>query len=151
MSFYKAGRNKPEQYKLARELKINGFSNQTIADELKIGLVTAKTWTKDIPNTSRHFLSEIDEEQRTAICTICGPVKIVNPSQWKCVNRGRKKSVCAVSSCEICGDDAKLVYDHCHTSGNFRGWLCHHCNVGLGFFKDNPDALKKAIDYLNKT
>ena len=40
------------------------------------------------------------------------------------------------------------VLDHCHDTGTFRGWLCHHCNVGLGGFKDNLTRLKKAVIYL---
>lgn len=40
------------------------------------------------------------------------------------------------------------VLDHCHTSGKFRGWLCHNCNRALGLFKDKVDSLERAIDYL---
>lgn len=40
------------------------------------------------------------------------------------------------------------VIDHCHGQGHIRGVLCGHCNTGLGAFKDNPDALKRAIEYL---
>lgn len=40
--------------------------------------------------------------------------------------------------------------DHCHTTGKVRGLLCHSCNKGLGFFKDNTELLKIAIEYLNK-
>lgn len=29
-----------------------------------------------------------------------------------------------------------------------RGLLCHHCNAGLGNFKDSPELLLKAITYL---
>ena len=29
-----------------------------------------------------------------------------------------------------------------------RGVLCHHCNRGLGGFKDNLDILKSAVEYL---
>jgi len=38
--------------------------------------------------------------------------------------------------------------DHNHTSGKIRGLLCHHCNIALGSFKDNPEILKNAIRYL---
>lgn len=51
--------------------------------------------------------------------------------------------------CFICKEIPKiLVPDHCHTSGNFRGLICSHCNSGLGFFKDNPERLAAAIEYL---
>ncbi len=42
------------------------------------------------------------------------------------------------------------VLDHCHDTGTFRGRLCHHCNVGLGGFKDNLTRLKKAVEYMTK-
>ena len=38
--------------------------------------------------------------------------------------------------------------DHCHKTGKTRGVLCHHCNIGLGYFKDNSDTLRAAIKYL---
>lgn len=42
------------------------------------------------------------------------------------------------------------VLDHCHDTETFRGWLCHHCNTGLGAFSDSLDRIKKAVIYLNK-
>lgn len=41
--------------------------------------------------------------------------------------------------------------DHCHTSGKVRGILCSACNLGLGHFKDNKTALRRAINYLIKS
>lgn len=54
--------------------------------------------------------------------------------------------------CKICGDQltrSKDIHiDHCHTTNTFRGILCNKCNVGLGYFRDDPVLLQKAIEYL---
>jgi hypothetical protein len=53
------------------------------------------------------------------------------------------------NACALCGQREDVLHvDHCHTSGAVRGLLCHHCNVGLGHFKDNTMLLTKAIQYL---
>ncbi len=55
--------------------------------------------------------------------------------------------------CEICGsprNGKSLHIDHCHTSRRFRGLLCSDCNLGLGKFKDNPEFLRRAVDYIGK-
>ena len=41
-----------------------------------------------------------------------------------------------------------LTIDHNHETGEVRGLLCHHCNVGIGHFKDDIERLQKGIDYL---
>lgn len=57
------------------------------------------------------------------------------------------------NQCAICfihqGDiKKKFAVDHNHETGKIRGLLCHHCNVGLGHFRDNVDFLQSAILYL---
>jgi hypothetical protein len=54
--------------------------------------------------------------------------------------------------CAICysAPDGKrvLAQDHCHGTGQLRGFLCMHCNTGLGHFKDDPRLLRRAARYL---
>lgn len=63
--------------------------------------------------------------------------------------------------CAICKTDGyamdslkhivKLNVDHCHTTSNVRGLLCHDCNRALGLFKDNIKYLQTAINYLQES
>lgn len=58
--------------------------------------------------------------------------------------------------CAICGQTQTrpgtkyLAVDHCHTTGKIRGLLCDRCNRGLGFFKDSPELLVAAAEYLKR-
>jgi hypothetical protein len=51
--------------------------------------------------------------------------------------------------CEICGSDQfKIVFDHCHQYGQFRGWICDRCNKVLGLLKDDVQLLMAMVAYL---
>lgn len=56
------------------------------------------------------------------------------------------------NGCEICGKQENITYiDHCHETGRIRGGLCNDCNKGLGRFKDDPQLLNSAVEYLART
>jgi hypothetical protein len=52
------------------------------------------------------------------------------------------------SRCAICGEETKLVVDHCHQTMRVRGLLCHKCNVAIGLLRDNPDLMQSAARYI---
>lgn len=55
--------------------------------------------------------------------------------------------------CEVCGrppGKRALSLDHCHASGQFRGWLCSACNHALGHVNDSIHTLKALIAYLER-
>lgn len=52
--------------------------------------------------------------------------------------------------CELCNRESKTVFDHCHISGRFRGWLCRRCNVTLGLAHDDTALLLRIVSYLGR-
>ena len=42
------------------------------------------------------------------------------------------------------------VLDHCHDTNTFRGYICKHCNDGLGGFRDDLTTVKNAVKYLQE-
>mgnify|MGYP003643435406 FL=1 len=63
------------------------------------------------------------------------------------IEAGREKP----QLCEIClSDEFRIVFDHCHNSGKFRGWICDRCNRVLGIVRDSPKLLRDLSLYLEK-
>lgn len=56
--------------------------------------------------------------------------------------------------CAICNDllveSRRTHVDHNHVTGKNRKILCQSCNHGLGNFKDNPEVLRKAAQYIEE-
>lgn len=55
--------------------------------------------------------------------------------------------------CKICGVhqlqlDKNLSVDHDHKTGKVRGLLCFKHNFAIGLLDDNPDLIKKVLEYL---
>ena len=55
--------------------------------------------------------------------------------------------------CAICrvppAEGRFLCVDHCHKTTKVRGLLCHACNSGIGYLRDDVDRLRGAIAYLS--
>lgn len=61
--------------------------------------------------------------------------------------------------CAICGRPEsrrnknrvfRLHVDHDHKTEKIRALLCHHCNAGIGHFRDQPELLEAAAAYLRE-
>lgn len=76
-------------------------------------------------------------EKQNGLCAICKMPGVRKREQIGLGDSARAKEV--------------LVVDHNHlvpTELSYRGLLCNNCNLGLGHFKDNPQLLINAVDYL---
>lgn len=75
---------------------------------------------------------------------------------WRRLARERaeraKKRLERFGCCPICeGQNVHLVWDHDHDTGEFRGYICDHCNWMLGHSRDNVGTLERAIGYLRRS
>ena len=69
------------------------------------------------------------------------------PDQKEAIMK-RQEGRCAICGYRFGQKTGDMHIDHCHTSGEVRGFLCDLCNRGLGYFKDSAVALKRAAEYL---
>lgn len=60
-----------------------------------------------------------------------------------------QNGVCAICH-KSCKSGRRLSVDHCHQTNQNRGLLCKACNIGLGSFRDDVNALERAVAYLRQ-
>lgn len=56
-------------------------------------------------------------------------------------------------TCAICGEPPckkRLHIDHDHKTNKIRGLLCFRCNFAVGFFRDDPDVMFAAAEYVSE-
>lgn len=59
--------------------------------------------------------------------------------------------VCSNPGCQTTNPGGKnWAKDHNHTTGKFRGLLCHACNTSLGHLNENKNRIAGLILYLEK-
>lgn len=59
---------------------------------------------------------------------------------------GVAEGKCAIQGC----GNTNLVFDHCHATNTFRGWICRACNSGLGQMGDTYRTVQNRADYLKE-
>lgn len=69
-------------------------------------------------------------------------------SEYDAMNK-LQNGVCAICK-KPCTCGRRLAVDHDHDTGIVRELLCSRCNRGIGMFKESPDYMKSAFDYLIK-
>lgn len=103
----------------------------------------------------RTFTTDIDELGR--VCTKCLVYKT-----WDRYYKHKKSSTGYSQSCIDCHNEKyppeyyrqrQLAEKYGITlseyaTGRVRGLLCFNCNVGLGYYADRPECLRRAADYL---
>jgi len=84
--------------------------------------------------------------------TIAGRLKVnIDSYKQMFVDQNNKCAICNQEEIrQFKGKQMRLCLDHDHETGQIRQLLCHDCNTGIGKFKDTPELLLMAVDYLIK-
>jgi hypothetical protein len=93
-------------------------------------------------NSAECRLLDAASHRRRALWSLCG----IGVPQYEAASAALDGK-CAICE-QACPTGNRLAVDHDHGTGAYRGLLCMRCNIGLGKFRDRPDLLRKAADYL---
>ena len=97
----------------------------------------AKQWRKDNPERKRQYEKQFMLKQRYGL-SYTQYTQMFIDQEYQC-------SICKQ---EVLPDTKNAHVDHNHTTGKVRAILCNSCNTGLGKFKESPELLQQAIQYL---
>lgn len=64
------------------------------------------------------------------------------------LSKAEREALIEGKTCQVCGGGYRLVIDHCHETGKFRGVLCNSCNLALGLVQDSIGRLMQMVEYL---
>jgi len=114
--------------------------------------------TKHCPSCGKRFFVKKTYKPYCQPCSAKHKRVITHLKKANRIPDNHRCPVCGKSADELVTDGGKHAdkivtpwrLDHDHSTGQFRGYLCNCCNIGLGRFKDDPVLMGKAIDYLNK-
>lgn len=103
-----------------------------------------------IDKCANHFKNGIFYPcKRKYCCKECTRKKKSSASVMKSKNMVRPP---LGTPCDWCAKTTKpLVFEHCHKTNRFRGWVCNRCNTGLGLLGDGPEISQKADIYFGRT
>ena len=111
--------------------------------------------TKDSYANNRHKKDNFITKRPS--CKDCRKIKdgkAIPSKEKERWNKKRPKNYTPFT-CPICKKTtiagiSKIVLDHCHKTGEVRGFLCESCNTGIGRFDDDELILSQAIQWLKE-
>jgi hypothetical protein len=101
-------------------------------------------------NWRRHYKKNIEKRRDHGHCLKKYGITKEVYAEMLC-NQGGVCAICHKPEEQVShidGAPKRLAVDHNHATGKVRSLLCHTCNNGLGCFKDNPELLIVAEQYL---
>ncbi len=126
-----------------------GQINPAIRDEFG-NVISWKKRNREVANSSARALRKRDPKKgKLATARYALKFKYGITPELKQILVENQDSLCLICGCAI--DAITCATDHCHKDHFIRGMLCRTCNSALGLFKDSPEILRRAADYLEKS
>lgn len=147
----------PKAVAWAKRMSRLGYSNTTLGKVMGLSGGIVASWLDS--NKDRHRKDLAAQYKKKWFKTTEGRVhRALVKSRRRAKERGHKPCTAnrkellltVVGRCEACTWAGRLCLDHCHRTGEFRGWLCSNCNTALGFAKDDPTLLERLASYLRR-
>lgn len=94
------------------------------------------------PYRARADLSHIPAEQRR---------QVIQAAHAYDLEHDDALALLMVRFCMVCHrTPTGLSIDHDHSTGSVRGVLCGDCNRAIGLFRDDPELMRRAADYVER-
>ncbi|MEQ8237785.1 MAG: endonuclease domain-containing protein [Cyclobacteriaceae bacterium] len=111
---------------------------------------------KNIEDFAPNQFGKNNRVLRRPVCRECYAKKVkANPQLKKeFIEKHPRPNIGDKFQCPICHKvilrehNNDVVLDHSHVDGSIRGWLCSSCNTSLGKFNDDPEVLRRAIEWI---
>jgi len=102
------------------------------------------------PETS--FVRFYGKRQTESVCNKCRAHhnSVVRRLKIKHPQPDDKNFQCPVCKKKSFNKGMGACLDHDHETEKFRGYICNKCNSALGFFEDNINYIRSALNYLEK-
>jgi hypothetical protein len=113
---------------------------------------TRKRATAKYRTSHADLIRERDREAHARMRRVNPEAEKARTARWNAKQEAIKTAIAGRARpavCDVCGEfNRQIVFDHCHATGGFRGWLCDRCNKVLGIVRDSPELLLALRDYL---
>ena len=135
--------------------KCRAYTRDRYAENPEKHIEITREWRRKNSSKMRGYHKKWHENRDRFIVALATSKKNARREGYEPCNATYREIVSAYTGfCAVCGVPeleckVKLRMDHCHISGDFRGWLCHKCNSVLGFVKDDVTILDGMIKYLD--
>ncbi|MCP3471434.1 endonuclease VII domain-containing protein [Bradyrhizobium sp. CCGUVB1N3] len=138
--------DRQREWRRANADKVRGYDRKSYLKHKEKRLAKSARWKADNPERVQEYSTRKERcAQRTAYQRRFYAKKL---GFAECVEYPPPPTD---SKCAICHRESPLALDHDHETGQFRGYICRDCNLGLGKLGDSIESIRRVLQYLERS